>query len=285
MNNLSKMYRLQGNSKPLQSVMHNAPVKRVIISSFGKIEFNPDERRFIYFSKTNTHHVYYIFNKVIKIIIDELNRNHDTLIYNKLGLPSQIMPYHFYNQSYKSIIKNVKDFFKNYLPENCLELVTFNYLHTFSEFLLKASTSNKCKKNQGLPEISDTRMFGGAYGINDAWLELLKACIVSSEQTKLNLDNFFDFILDNSYRGANCRVTLKQVLLKNPEFFNLLNILTYAELKNPDFYNKNNINKMKQSISEIEEKHLYNSNITLSKQDFLQVKKQLKQEIIETRSL
>lgn len=281
---LNKMFRVQSNVKPSQNVMQNAPVKRVIISSFGKIEFNPDERQFIYFSKTDTHHVYYIFNKVIKIIVDELHKNNNLQAYKMLHLPEQVMPYYMYSQIHVNILKSVKDFFKNYLPENCVELVTLNYLNSFSDFFLKASINNKKKHLQSVPEVSDTNAFGGAYGINDAWLTLLKSCITSTSQTKLNLDNFFDFLLDNSYRGAICRTTLKQVLIKNPEFFRLLNILTYTELQNPEFYDKNNINRMKKSIAEIAKQKLYNPNSNLIKQDFNTIKKQLKEEILEFRT-
>ena len=48
------------------------------------------------------------------------------------------------------------------------------YLNSFSSFLENSFVPNKKTHDKGVPEISDTRNFGGAYGISDVWLELLK---------------------------------------------------------------------------------------------------------------
>ena len=88
---LLKLHRVQAtNIDSSHLVKHNSPVKRVHISACGKIEFNPNEQHYIYFSSTNEHHVYYIFNKVIGIIISELNNYKNTNEYKKLNLPENL---------------------------------------------------------------------------------------------------------------------------------------------------------------------------------------------------
>ena len=275
---LLKLHRVQANelytndSYFLQSL--NKPVKRVSVSNMGEIGFNPDSKHYVYFSKTDEHHIYYIFNKVIKIIIDQLEQSNQEVISSKLKLPDdKILPYYFYSSSHTQVIKQVKDFFLNYLPENCVELVTLNYLNSFSDFFNRCSISNKIKRNSTLPETSDIKTFGGAYGINSSWLDLLKCCTVSTSQSKLYLDDFFTFMIDNSYKGATCRTTLKQLLIKNPEFFEILNLTTYVELQNPTFKSKNNINNIRKALTEVENQGLYKPEAGLSVCDF---KKQVK---------
>lgn len=280
-NKLLQLHRVQSNSfNPQLTRTRNEPRKRVIISSCGKLVFNPNEDQYIYFSKTNKHHVYYIYNKVISIILDELKNSSHSQAYKKLRLPDNIPPYYFYSRIHIDIIKRVKDFFKNYLPPSTVELVTLNYLHAFSEFFLKCSINNKKKSVSHLPEVSDTQNFGGAYGVNSAWLNLLKACTISTKTASLNFDDFFSFILDNSYRGATCRTTIKRLLIKTPEFFDLLNIFTYTELQNPEFKHKNNINNMLAAVKQIEKEKLYSKSSNLDTCDFIKQKKIFKDEII-----
>ena len=281
---LRKLHRVQSNVKNVNNfTFFHAPVKRVIISNFGKIQFNPDESQYIYFSKTDNHHIYYIYSRVLKIILEELQRYKNSQVYKSINLPDNIQQYYLFSQCHTSILKNVHDFFKNYVPTESVELVTLNYLKGFSDFLNKCSINNKKKTGNTTPEVSDTRTFGGAYGINDAWLTLLKSCTVSTSQSKIELDDFFEFLIANSYRGTVCRSTLNRVLTTTPEFLNILKLLKYTELPNPEFYDKNNVNKMLHSMHEIEHKKLYNPNVCITKKDFKITSKELKDEITSFR--
>lgn len=282
-NKYSNMYRLQSSSVGSEYSLRQAPIKRVLISGVGKIEFNPDESQYIYFSRTNKHHVYYIFNKVLKIIVDSLNSLNHLKIYKTLGLPNELDESSFYIAASSDVLKRTQDFFRNFLSPLTVEMVTLKYLNTFSRLFETCAVINKQKSKELVPEISDTRNFGGAYGINDAWLGLLKSCLVSTASSSLSVENFFEFLKENTYRSSSCRKTLKGLLNSNPRFFDCLEDFTYKELENPEFKDRNNVNKMVASVMDIYGKGLYNPALEISQTDIRRVTKKLKNEIEQER--
>ena len=283
-NKYQEMYRVQSVDEE-RSIFtaKNMPVRRVLISGCGKIEFNPDDMKYIYFSRTNKHHVYYIFNKVYRIIVDELRKNENHAMYKKLEIPCDLHMVDFYKTPSVNVLKRVQLFFRDYLPPVSVELVSLRYLNGFCDFLNDSLVYNKNKKDNFAPEISDRRMFGGAYGINDAWLSLFKCCVFETKHSNLTIDNFFEFLLYNSHRAHVIKQGLKSCLNNNPHFFEILDYITYTTLKNPDFYDKNNINIVKKSIREIRDERLYDQRKIITPEEFNSYYKQIHDEIIETR--
>ena len=133
------------------------------------------------------------------------------------------------------------------------------------------------------PEISDTRYYHGAYGINDAWLELLKCSTVSTKTTNLYLDKFFEYYIANSSYSSSAKASIHGILKENPKFFELMENLTYAELNNPDFLAKNNANNMVKYINKISKNKLYNTEKEVLPSVFTQAKKDLKAQLEEIR--
>lgn len=247
-----KMYRVQSidlDSKPYLN--NNIPIKRVVISNAGKIIFNPNIEQYVYFSRTDKHHIYYIFNKILKIIVDELKKYENLKIYKTLGLPEDLKEYHFYRNVDWNVIKRVQDFFRDYVSPIGVELVSLTYLNQFSDFINRCVVNNKKRKSNSKPEISDIKYFQGAYGINGNWLNLLKCLTESSATTNLYLDKFFEFYIGASSYRSSAMVNIKGVLKQNPRFFEILENLTYTELSNPDFISKNNINNITRNINKI----------------------------------
>lgn len=235
------------------------PAKRVIVSNDGKIEFNPDASKFVYFSKTEQHHVYYIYSKVLKIIMAELDKHKDLTCVKELGVLSNFRATDLLSGINYSIIKEVQKFFQEYIPPKYVELVSLKYLNVFSRMFEDCAIENLKKQAQcNVPEVSDKRIFKGAYGINDAWLELLKCSTFESVHLTLSLEQFFDFILANSYKYKTTKNSLKPILNNYPQFFEILNITTKRILANPKFSDKNNVNDIKYYIQAIEEYKLYN---------------------------
>jgi len=283
--NFLTLYRVQADKQDTNPYLNrNLPMKRVIVSSVGKIEFNPDAKQYIYFSRSQKHHIYYIFNKVLKIIVDELKNAKAQPIFKYLDIPEDLTNYNLYKCSDHKILRRVQNFFKNYLPQTDVELVTLKYLNSFGKVLDKCIENNKSKQYESFaPEYSDRTTYGGAYGINDAWLNLLKSCIYSTELTNLSIDKFFDFMIENSYQTVAARARLKTVLNTNSQFFKILNYVTYRELKNPAFFDKNNVNNMIFAIESIMDKKLYAADGSVLSSDFKEAKKEIKKEIEELR--
>lgn len=283
-NKYSFLYRIQSSNKPSSiSNLMNMPAKRVLISGCGKIEFNPNENKYVYFSKTDKHHVYYIFNKVLKVIINELEHHEKTNAYKALNLPQKVCNKHFIMSANYDIVKRVQDFFKNYIPPMQVELVTLKYLNTMAKFLDKCTIRNTKKQITNAPEYCDTVNYGGGYGINSAWLNLLNCCTKETSSNHLSIDKFFDFLLDNTLR-ANCVThSLKGALNKHPEFLKILENQTYTILQNPAITSKNNVNNIVTSVNDIYKNKLINPDSYLTKSDFDKLKKDLKLDIEDLR--
>lgn len=259
-NNIKKLYRIQSFANNIDPYTNrNVPIKRVSISNDGKIVFNPNSDQFIYFSPTDRHHCYYIFNKVLKIITDELSKAKNNPYYKKLNIPEDFRAFTYFTHTSIDVIKEVQKFFENYIPPKYVELVSLNYLSAFSDMFKDCSIKN-VKKTFGsrCPEISDTAVFGGAYGVNDAWLDLLKASTLSTETARLSVTRFLDFIIENSYKTTVKRQQLKQVLARNENLFQILDFITYNKLNNPDFYAPNNTNNIRRHLQAIEDYKLFN---------------------------
>ena len=150
----NRLYRVQladENVSPYYN--RHAPIKRVSVSAQGDIEFNPDEMKFIYFSKTMKHHTYYMYNKFIQMINDELKYAKGRSEYSKLGLPknlSKLLPTNYNALKYyninSNILKNLQCFFKDYLPPKYVELVSLKYIDSFGVLLDDCIVRNSKKQ-------------------------------------------------------------------------------------------------------------------------------------------
>ncbi len=281
-NNILTLYRMQDlNCANNPCVSKNTPVKRVIINSIGKVEFNPDCHQFIYFSRTKNHHVYYVFKKMLKIISDEFNANKHL---SRTFKDKEVKPSDFYTGMSMSLIKQIRRFFNGYIKPTQVELVMMHYLEAFNRFFESAARPNKSKPSgEKSPEISDTSMFGGAYGLNGPWLELFRTVNPTSSITRLSVDRFFDVLIDTEQMYTHMRRTLKSFVFNNPDYANFLETLTYCNLQNPDFYDKNASNNIVKWVNEIEKGQLYNQDAGLNKRDFARVKRELRFEISSAR--
>lgn len=284
---ISQLYRMQTQGSAKMELDSHYPAKRVIISNDGQIEFNPDASKFVYFSKTEKHHVYYIYTKVLKIIMAEINRSKDLPCVKTLGINNNFRASDFLGGLNYRVIKEVQKFFQEYIPPKYVELVSIKYLNVFSGLFEDCAINNLKKQAQSnVPEVSDKRIFNGAYGINDAWLELLKCCTIESEQSALSLEQFFEFILANSYKYKTTKKSIKPILNNYPQFFEILNLMTSRILENPKFNDKNNINDIKYYIQAIEEYKLYNQKKlkALNKEYFATKRQEFQQDYREVKS-
>ncbi len=275
------LYRVQAPSAVLPCIKKDLPVKRVLISGVGKIDFNPDSRQYVYFSRTDKHHVYYVFNKVFKIVAEEINR---------FDKASAILPGHdkmsvndFYNAVNKSVLRDIREFLKDYVPSSSVELVSLSYLSSFYNFFVDCATSNKQKQTDHIPELSDTHFYGGAFGVNDAWLDLLKHCTTETSSSIIYLQDFFDYILQTQQNFSSARKTIRAYLMYNPSFMEILENIRWRTQVNPDFYDKNNKNQIRSALTTIFDEGQYNPDKHLSRRDFLRVKQDIISEMEQIR--
>ena len=122
------------------------------------------------------------------------------------------------------------------------------------------SKNVKKDKNSKSPEVSDTGLFGGAYGIHSAWLDLLNCCTISSSTSQLPVTKLFDFLLDNSYKAQVSKQRLSLIFKNNSYLMDFLNEMTYRSLANPQFFDHNNTNDAIKYLEMIKELKLFNQN-------------------------
>jgi len=285
MDNLNEIYRIQNTdiSIPTNKQM---PAKRVLVSGDGAIKLNPDTQQFIYFSRTKKHHAYYIYSKVLKIIQEEIKKAQCDPQFAKLDLPDDFRVFKHFTHVNVEAIKQVKNLFKNYLPPQEVELVTLQYLNSFSKLFELCATKNTKKTfGKNYPEISDTRAFGGAYGINKMWLELLNQSIVSSKVATISVDKVLEEVLNCKHIVVVCNERLKSIMNSNDALFQIMEHITYKELQNPAFKDKNTKNDIVNILQLIEEHKMYPPNLNLGKAFFAHQRRVFKDEydsVLET---
>lgn len=279
------MYRVQSLCTDNNPYLNKqCPVKRVVISNSGKINLNPDNKKFVYFSRTKKHHCYYIYNKILKMISAELSRLKKDAYFSKAKLPSDFRAFTYHDNLNIRGIKEVKDIFENYLPPKELELVKLEYMDCFRELFEICSILNS-KKTFGTnyPEMSDKSRYGGAYGMNTQWLDLLQICTKSTDTTSISIDKFLGYLLECSKDIKIKGQRLSEVMDTNQILFMLLNGLKYTHHMNPDFNDKDAVNKMSNALRLIEDKKLYAPTLQLDKRFFAEQRRKFKEEYHSVR--
>ncbi|MBO4936754.1 MAG: hypothetical protein J6C90_00325 [Clostridia bacterium] len=285
MNNLPEMYRVQSLCTDNNPYLNKqCPVKRVVISNSGKINLNPDNQKFVYFSRTKKHHCYYIYNKILKMISAEISKLKKDTYFSKAKLPSDFRAFTYHDNLNIRGIKEVKDIFENYLPPKELELVKLEYMECFRELFEICSTLNS-KKTFGTnyPEVPDKSRYGGAYGMNTQWLDLLQVCTKSTDTTSISIDKFLGYLLECSKDIKIKGQRLSEVMDTNQILFMLLNGLKYTHHMNPDFNDKDAVNKMSNALRLIEDKKLYSPTLQLDKRFFSEQRRKFKEEYHSVR--
>lgn len=285
----NKLYRVQASLKSSQLnpyLYPNYPIRRVIVNhqdSDGAITYNPNSFNYIYFSRSIEHHCYYIYNKVLKIIISQLDPRINPEV-KKLNLPENFNKYQFLEFKSKKIIQEVQNFFKNYLPKQEVELVTLRYLYSLEELMRLCSVkqSNTQKINNTL-EYSDIRIYKGSYGMNDAWLGLLECCTVDTKLGILDFDKFFNFLKDIPPIKQQGRNSLALIFKDNEILFDFLSQIIYTEYRNPQFSSKNNINEIIRHATAIKDYYAMQSEPKVDPDLITEYKKKIIDDVRELR--
>ena len=284
---MRKMYRVQSTVSVDDGLnTKNLPVKRVLISDDGEIAFNPNSDKYIYFSRSKNHHLYYLYSRFFKIVKEELVWAKRLDSYKHLGLPDDFRVFTFHTNVNVDMVKDVQSFFNNYLPKKSLEAIQLQYMDSFGKMFEECSVYNVKKKEKlSCPEISDPHVVDGAYGINDAWLDLLNCCTVQTNSARVDFDQMFSYIIDTAYKGRVSRQLLKHVLEDNPYLLDISKEMAYTTLSNPTFFDKNNANRIVTNLEVIEQEELFNPNREeIYKGYFDDKKRELKSELREIKS-
>ena len=277
---LKQLYRVQDAEKfPKPYLNTQCPVRRVIVGPSGEILFNPDNKHFVYFSRTKEHHAYYIYNKTFKIIKKEVENAKKDSGLSKFDVSAEfICPSHIdFN-----MLKKINNLFKNYLPPKNIELVSLEYLKSFGN-LFEASATHNNKKDFGknYPEFADPSTYGGAYGVNTEWLNLLKYCTVATKNSVLPVNRVLEFLLETGHAMIIHKRRFKLIFSSNQELLTLLDKVPSERVMNPAFLNKNAPNEIVSALSSIEENKMYSPKKSFDSHFFSRQRKAFKEEYHE----
>ena len=257
---IRKMYRIQSVARDSDGLnTKNLPVKRVLLSDDGEITFNPNSDKYIYFSRTENHHLYYLYSRFFKIVKEELVWAKRLDKYKHLNLPDDFRVFTFHTNVNVDMLKDVQSFFRNYLPKKSLETIQLDYMGEYGKILEDCVVYNvKKKEKMNCPEISDPHVVDGAFGINDAWLDLLNCCTIQTNSANIDFEQMFSYLIDTAHKGRVSRQILKHVLEDNPYLLDITKGITYKTLANPAFFDKNNANNIVANLEVIKQDNLFN---------------------------
>ena len=233
--NINSLYRGQClyEDKPIQSM----PYKRISITKEKELIFNPNQDKYVFFSPSYIHHMYYLIKKMIDTMNSFLQKmNKDYLLINGRD----------FNNYDK--IKKVCESLGMLKKEIRLESFSILYLAQVKNFINDCSIDSQFKfAGQHIPERTDKRVCGGGLGLSEDWLELLKYTTLFIKTKTFKLEDFLAFVLEKK----NKRLTRTEIC----EMFELKN-LTLHKVKH--ITEKNAINKIYNSIGNIFQKKEYN---------------------------
>lgn len=165
------------------AIIKNAPVRRVLIDKeSGNVTFNPDAKKFIYFSGSFRHQSIYAYKKMQAGI-------NEAIAALLAGSGEQIL-------TVRDLVKQINarqaDKVLDMLDDR-YESVAISVLPRFVSFLSGCAELNSRKKNKKSPEIVDVRAGGGGgFGLADNWLGLFKAVMVKLDVIRVGFDDFFE---------------------------------------------------------------------------------------------
>ena len=253
---LSTLYRAQSvvDGRAFQTL----PVKRVSLSDAQGLIFNPDHTRYIYFSPSSIHHSYYIHKKLL-----------DTTNYflDKYGKRvNRLVSRDFDNlQKVKTALSELGDLRK----EVKIESIALEYLAVFKQMIddcaIKQGTSESDKKMY-IPEISDTKRYGGGIGLAESWLDLLRDTTVFIKTKEISIDDLFMNIVSRKKMSKR-------------EVFNLFDTKEHTLQGIYHIRDKNGANAIRHDVIQIQENGDYALNETTQRKDyFSSLRRELRQQ-------
>lgn len=167
------------------------PTFRVTKPQYSDTQIN----RYLYYSKTPNHHLYFLVKKLFKTISDNydicLTNERDTKLIEKIDSVIELL--HFDDISFTDTYK-------------CLDM-------SAALLLEDNAYSNRSKTKPNVVEKVDTHYYGGGYGVKGLWSELFDLLTICEKQKILHSQDFIAFLryLKNLIQeyGANNYKSLK----------------------------------------------------------------------------
>lgn len=169
MANLSKFYRFEGFST------HS-------YFSFQESECLTNVLNYVYFSRTEKHHYYYVTRRLRQFIFQEILDDNKNCHLKKRLLDSG---------SFSEILKCIE----NYSFDDKLLSIEFSLSPIMKQLLFKNTVSNRFKTtNDRRVEKVDYNTYGGGYGFCEEWLKVFNLLTYFYSYRRITKDNILDFL-------------------------------------------------------------------------------------------
>ena len=256
---LSTLYRaqIQVEGKILQTM----PVKRVSLSEANGLVFNPDNTKYIYFSPSSIHHSYYIHKKMldsVNFFLDIYGKKVKNLVSRDLGNLDLV----------KIALEELGDLKK----EIKIESIALEYLAVFKKMIDDCAVkqgSFKSDNKMYIPQISDTKTYGGGIGLAESWLDLLRDTTVFIKTKEISIDDLFMTIVSRK------KMSKREVYSRFDTSEHILQGVYHIR-------DKNGANAIRHDVMKIEENGDYALNETTQRKDYFS---SLRRELRQQRAL
>lgn len=197
--------------------------------------FEDKENHYVYFSKTLNHHYYFTVKRIRQLINTTILK--DTKY--------QVSKKQLNNSKDFSNIKKIEVNSGQIKDLNSIALVCD---HIYYDLLGDNSVNNMEKTYQRGVERVDRRVYGGGYGVTEAWLDLLSDLTYYSSYTRINARDILKLLeeMKKENRQTNPKL-IKEILEKKLRTYTLSETLYY------DFHKY----KIMEDLDRIEEEKLF----------------------------
>lgn len=169
MANLSKFYRFEGFST-------------YSYFSFQESEYLSNVLNYVYFSRTEKHHDYFVTRRLRQFIFQEILEDSKNCHLKKRLLDSG---------SFNEILKCIE----NYSFDDKLLSIEFSLSPIMKQLLFKNTISNRFKTtNDRRVEKVDYNTYGGGYGFCEEWLKVFNLLTYFYSYRRVTKDNILDFL-------------------------------------------------------------------------------------------
>ncbi|MBQ8681978.1 MAG: hypothetical protein IJ509_03605 [Bacilli bacterium] len=167
--NLSKFYRFEGlNSYPYFCFQNEQYLTNII--------------KYIYFSKNEKHHMYYVTKKLRQLISKEILKDMDLQFNKKVLLDSRTFA-------------EIERYIENYSFEDKMISIEFSLLPIIDSLLDKNTISNRRKHaNDRRVEKVDSNIHSGGYGFCEEWLKVFNLLTLFYSYRRITNDNILEFL-------------------------------------------------------------------------------------------
>lgn len=167
---LSKFYRFEG-------------FKSYPRFSNQKDIYMQNSLRYVYFSRTQKHHMYYVIKRLKQLINEEVLKDTDLKLDKQTIVDS-------------TLFNEITKYIENFSFDDRMLSIEFSVSPLMTQLLDKNTISNRCKKtnDRRIERVDYNHRHGGGLGFCDEWLKVFELLTFFYSYRRITNENILDFL-------------------------------------------------------------------------------------------